>query len=212
MTILSLCPLLHQFQHLFNSSFCFSCSLLWPLWACVALQTVCLHVRHIRQYFRAGTHGQGQAEALPRHILIWRVTNLGYGSDVHDLTGTLLIRGGRLLLQSSGKIKTTMTVTRSLSYPLSCYYFMQLICMCLSVRSLSPVTGLQPVSSLASLWCHTCRSGLSRNDWVSQVPWNPALANQKRNTPGKEYLSVCMHACHTTPSRSVHAVSQESGS
>lgn len=146
------------------------------------------------------------------HSSIWHVTNLGYGSDMHDLRGTLLIRGGRLLLQSSGGIKTTMTVTGSLSYAISCYYFMQLIYMCLSVRSLSPVTGLQPVSWLASLWCHTCMPGLSRNDRVSPVPWNPVLANQKRSTPGKMYLNVCMHACHTTPSCSVHAVSQESRS
>lgn len=106
-------------------------------------------------------------------------------AHMHGLTGTLLIKRGRLLLQHSGEIKTTMTVTGSPSCPLSCYYFMQLIYLCLSVRSLSPVTSLQPVSSLASLWCHTCRSGLSRNDKVSQVPCRAVLANQKTSTPGK---------------------------
>lgn len=142
--------------------------LCWGFFEPVAVQPACLGLRHV-------WHSAGQAHIVrdrqrlclqtPLPILLGHVTRLDYDSDTCDLTGTLLFRRGRLLLPSTGEIKTTMTVTGSLRYLPSCYYFLQLIDIkYFSVRLPSPIIGLQAVRSLTRLWCHTFRLGLSRND------------------------------------------------
>lgn len=205
----ALCPPLHQFWHLFDSSFCIF-HLCWGSFEPVALQPVCLGIRRVY-------HSSGQAHTArdrlrlclqtPLHILLGHITRLGYNSDTCALMGTLFFRGERLLLASSGEIKPTMTVSGSLRYPLSCYYFIQLIDIkCLLVRLPSPITCLQAVISLARLWCRTFRSWLSRNDRLSQIPWKLGLADQKRSTPGKSLQ--CLHACPSCQAIVPHSCSE----
>lgn len=213
MTILSSCLLLHQFWCLFDTS-----SPVFHSFCHGSFQPVQLCRQHAwvlgSVALGQGRHSQGRLRICPQtpqQSSALHVTSLSYGLDLHHLKGTLLIRG-RLLLQTSREIKTTMAVTGSPSYPFLAVLHTQFIFWYISVKSLSPLTRLQPVSMLSGLWCHTCRSGVLCNNRMSQVPWNTVVAIQKTSTPVRDYLNICMGAFHIRPLHSVYMVKHKSGS
>lgn len=124
----------------------------------------------------------------------WPWSNLGYhGLGTHHLMGILLFRR---LAETSREIKTIMTVTGSLIYSFIAVLCSWIICTFL--------WGPQDLSQVSSQW-HCFRSGLTRNDRVSQALCSIVEAIQKTSTLGRDYLNGCMH----TP---FILVKQESGS